>query len=137
MEDLLKQAIKNKNQAEIRTYRAIISEFQTFSKSPGKNSLTELDKLKILYKMFTQRQDSYLEFLQANREDLAQLEQEELDIIKKLIPEPATASDIENYIGDRVITKKEMGILIKEIKNKFPTTDGKFISKIVKKCIES
>ena len=132
MENLLKQAIKNKNQAEIRTYRAIISEFQMFSKSPGKNSLTELDKIKILYKMFTQRQDSYLEFLQAGREDLAQLEMEELDIIKKLIPKPATASDIENYIGDRVITKKEMGILVKEIKNKFPTTDGKLIADVVK-----
>ena len=79
----------------------------------------------------------------------------ELEVVKKLLPEPVNESDIydlfederlsKNYLykfweddGENLyikIPKKEMGTVIKYLKSKFPTADGKMISDIVKKYV--
>ena len=97
-------------------------------------------------------EDSISSFIEANREDLASEYREELEVLKKLLPKPAEASDIEyilynwadeknfmDYSGEDLpkitIPKKEMGGAIKHLKARFPQADGKMISEIVKKYI--
>lgn len=48
---------------------------------------------------------------------------------------PELVAHIDWYQGEKVIPKKEMGTVIKYLKSKFPTADGKMISEIVKKYI--
>mgnify|MGYP000186449422 CR=1 FL=1 len=94
---------------------------------------------------------------EVGREDLATEYRDELEVLKKLLPEPVNEPDIhsalqiwcegkgfiedfyneENSI-DMVsfqIPKKEMGNAIKYLKSEFPQADGKMISEIVKKYI--
>lgn len=92
------------------------------------------------------------EISEANREDLASEYREELEVLKKLLPKPAEASDIEyilynwadeknfmDYSGEDLpkvtIPKKEVGGAIKHLKARFPQADGKMISEIIKKYI--
>lgn len=48
---------------------------------------------------------------------------------------PELVAHIDWYQGEKVIPKKEMGTVIKYLKSKFPTADGKMISDIVKKYV--
>ena len=74
----IKAAMKAKNEAELRTLRAIKSAI-LLEKTSGSNAeITEADEMKMLQKMAKQRRDSLDIFKQQNREDLAAKEEEEL-----------------------------------------------------------
>lgn len=148
IDDLISEALKNHNDYELRTYRAIKSEFLKFKTAKNAKIFDESAELQILKKMAQQREDSISEFQKAGREDLVQYEREELEVIQKFLPEPVKESDIyyeldkycksENLLsenGQNLIPKKEMGNVIKHLKNSFPTADGKLISNIVKEYV--
>ena len=94
---------------------------------------------------------SILDFSEAGREDLAAEYRDELEVLKKLLSEPVNESQIysellswvESYNFELVmfddnpiiIPKKERGNVIKHLKSKFPQTDGRIISDIVKKYV--
>lgn len=96
-------------------------------------------------------ENAILQFSEAHRDDLVASYTTELEVLKKLLPEPVDASQIrsellnwaehQNYgyvlsLDNPIkIPKKEMGTAIKYLKSKFPTADGKMISEIVKKYI--
>lgn len=107
-------------------------------------------------------EDSILSFSEAGREDLVAEYNDELEVLKKLLPEPVNESQIrselyiwagnnkliEMYLTEKgvyqfdaievskpFIPKKEMGSAIKHLKSKFPQADGKVISNIVKEYI--
>ena len=99
-------------------------------------------------------EDGILGFSKAHRDDLVAEYSDELEVLKKLLPEPVNESDICSFIGSDKeyfsqfteeyldesgkvtrgiqIPKKEMGNAIKYIKSRFPQADGKLISTIVK-----
>ncbi|KTD40964.1 GatB/YqeY domain-containing protein [Legionella parisiensis] len=56
--------------------------------------------LVILDKMSKQRKESIAQYEKANREDLVAQEQYELDILKKYLPEPLSAAEIEKMIQE-------------------------------------
>ena len=58
--------------------------------------------LVILDKMSKQRKESIAQYEKASREDLVAQEQFELDILKKYLPEPLSAAEIENMAQDAI-----------------------------------
>ena len=102
-------------------------------------------------------EDAILQFSEAYRDDLVASYTSELEVVKKLLPEPVNESQIWSELAqfglekDWVnraefvdstkfsqviyIPKKEMGTAIKHLKSKFPTADGKMISEIVKQYL--
>jgi hypothetical protein len=80
----MKTAMLAKNDAALRGLRAIKSAILIAKTADGqKTDITEDDEIKILQKLAKQRRDSLDIFVAQNREDLAQKEREELDIIEK------------------------------------------------------
>ena len=80
---LLKEAMKAKDEASLRGIRAIKAEIIKAKTEPGAGGqITEEGELKLLQKLVKQRKDSLEIFTQQNRTDLAQKEQEEIDIIE-------------------------------------------------------
>ena len=58
--------------------------------------------------------------------------------MNELIPVEPTTKDIEDWLENNnyhTISKKEMGVVIKEIKSKFPSANGKIVAEIVKKLV--
>ena len=137
MQDL-KTAMKAKDQASLRGIRAIKSAIQ-LAKTDG--SGTEIDagaEIKMLQKLVKQRQDSLNIFEEQGREDLAQVEREEIEVIQRYLPEQMSDEVLEHKLRDIIARVgaesmrdmgKVMGIASKEFAGK---ADGKTISAKVK-----
>lgn len=140
MEDI-KIAMKAKNEAELRTLRAIKSAILIEKTSGSDVTITEADEMKILQKMAKQRRDSLDIFTQQNREDLAVKEREELAIIERFLPKPLTQDELDAALK-AIITQvgaasaadmgKVMGVASKQLAGK---ADGKAISETVKRLL--
>ena len=138
----LKKAMLEKNKDDLRALRAIKSMIllaQT-EKDAGENLSADVE-LKILQKAAKQRMDSMTLYREQKREDLADIEQSELEVIKRYLPEQVYGEELEVKIVD-IIDKvgaasmkdmgKVMGLASKEFAGK---ADGKTISQIVKKLL--
>lgn len=135
---MILQAMKDKQQGKVKTYRAIKSEIQAFKTAKNAKPYDEIAEISLLKKMIKQREDSIQQYTNAGRNDLADLENIELIYLKELIPKEPTKEDILDWLEDNNyhhIEKKEMSSVIKEIKSNFPVADGKMVSEIVKTLI--
>src|ERR1700750_460905 len=93
--DQIKDAMKAKAEAELRTLRAIKAAILIEKTSGASKEMTEADESKMLQKMAQQRRDSLDIFVQQNREDLAAKEREELEIIERFLPKQMTAEELQ------------------------------------------
>ena len=99
----LKAAMKEKNEVALRTLRSIKAGLlEAKTAANAKDALDESDEMKILQKMAKQRKDSMTIFKEQNRADLAQKEQEELDVLSHFLPEP---------LSDDALTEKIQAII--------------------------
>lgn len=153
--ELIKNALKSKNQVELRAYRNLKSEFQLAATAKGAKPLDEARQIQILNKYLKTLEKSISDFSQAHRDDLVAEYVNESEVLKKLLPEPVTPSEImlilwewsdqkgflvqfnenPNNFSEPRIPKKEMGNAIKYLKSKFPQADGKMITDIVKEFV--
>jgi len=134
----LKTAMKAKDQVALRTIRAIKAAMM-LQKTDGTGiEMTEEMEIKLIQKQAKQRQDSLDIFVKQNRQDLADIEKDELEILKKYLPEQLSEDKIKEII-ETIISKtgaegmkdmgKVMGMASKELAGK---ADGKTISGIVR-----
>jgi len=135
----MKVAMKDKNQTALAALRAIKSEILLAQTETGSHEeLTKEKEIKILSKLVKQRKDSAAIFTQQNRNDLAEPEMAQAEIISKFLPAQLSESEIEKVVME-TITKvgaqgmkdmgKVMGIVSQQLAGK---ADGKTISNIVK-----
>lgn len=135
---MILQAMKDKQEGKVRTYRAIKSEIQAFKTAKNAKIYDEVAEITLLKKMIKQREDSIQQYTNAGRKDLADSENIEVLYLKELIPEEPTKEDILDWLEDKGFTKisrNEMGSTIKMVKSAFPAVDGKMVSEIVKSMI--
>ena len=139
--DEMKQAMRAKDEAALRTLRAIKAAI-LIEKTSGSNAeITEADEIKMLQKMAKQRRDSLDIFQTQNREDLAVKEREELAIIERFLPKQMSAeelqAEIKAIIAEVGATSpadmgKGMGQASKRLAGK---ADGRAISETVKQVL--
>jgi hypothetical protein len=140
--DLLKEAMKAKDEAGLRGLRAIKAEIIKAKTDPGAGGqISEDGELKLLQKLVKQRKDSLEIFTQQNRADLAQKEQEEITIIEKFLPKQMSEAELEEALkviiaqvgaSSAADLGKVMGVATKQLAGK---TDGKAISAAAKKIL--
>lgn len=140
----MKDAMKSKNEAVLRSLRAIKAEIIKAKTEPGANGeIDEATEQKFLQKMMKQRKDSYEIFTQQGRADLATKEKEEMEVIEKFLPKQLSEEEIKaavkTIIADTGASSaadmgKVMGVASKQLAGK---ADGKTISAIVKELLAS
>lgn len=140
--DELKNAMKAKDEAALRTLRAIKAAIIIEKTAEGASGeINEATETKMLQKLAKQRRDSLEIFEKQNREDLAAKEREELAIIEKFLPAQMSADELKAQIKaiiDQVGAKtpadmgKVMGVATKQLAGK---ADGKAISETVKQLL--
>ncbi len=139
----MKDAMRAKDEAALRTLRAIKAAILIEKTSGSGAELNEAGELKMLQKMAKQRRDSLDIFKQQNREDLAAKEQEELNIIEKFLPQQLSQEELtaalKNIIAETGASSpadmgKVMGAATKQLAGK---ADGKAISETVKQLLAS
>lgn len=140
--DALKTAMKAKDEAALRTLRAIKAAILVEKTAEGfSGELTEAAEQKMLQKMAKQRRDSLQIFTEKGREDLAATEREELAIIEQFLPQQLNEAELESEVS-RILAEtgasspadmgKVMGIASKALAGR---ADGKAISEMVKKLL--
>ena len=93
--ECIAKAMKSKNQVELRAYKNLKAEIQILQTAKNAKPYDEAAEIQLISKMCKKLEDSISSFIEANREDLASEYREELEVLKKLLPKPVEASDIE------------------------------------------
>ena len=137
----LKEAMKAKDQAALRTIRSIKAGILLQKTDGTGTELTEDMEVKMIQKLVKQRQDSLDIFEKQGREDLASVERDELEVLKRYLPEQLSEDKILEIVR-KVIEDtgssgmkdmgKVMGVLSGLIAGK---ADGKTISQVVKSAL--
>jgi uncharacterized protein YqeY len=92
---LMKDAMKNKDEATLRGLRAIKAEIIKAKTDPGANgSINEDIEMKLLQKLVKSRKDSLTIYEQQNRADLAAKEIEEIAVIEKFLPAQMSEEEV-------------------------------------------
>ena len=147
VDELIFNATRERRLVDLKVYRSFKTEILNYRTAKNAGEYNESVEISIIKKMIKQRQDAVEQYLNANRLELADEELAEIMVLEKLLPEPVTRQDIINELGkfandngyingfnEVEIPKKEMGKIIKYLKDKLPMADGKDISNIVKSC---
>ena len=138
----MKEAMKAKDEASLRSLRAIKAEIIKAKTEPGANGVvTEEGEQKLLQRMVKQRRDSLEIYQQQNRADLAQKEQEEISVIEKFLPKQLSEAELKEALT-KIIAEvgasspadmgKVMGAATKQLSGQ---ADGKAISAAVKELL--
>ena len=140
IQEEVKTALKSGEKFRASTLRLIVSALKLEEKNKAK-ALTDNEALEILTKMIKQRKDSISQFETANRMELAQKEQDEIEIIQNYLPEQLSEEELSVLINE-VIKEinaesikdmgKVMGILKPKITGK---ADAGIASGLVKKLL--
>jgi uncharacterized protein YqeY len=94
------EAMKSKDRERLSTLKLIKTELVKAEKDGI--TLDETKEAKILMKMVDQRKESISQYIKGGRNDLAEAEQKEIDVIKEYIPEQPTDEEIEAYTNDAI-----------------------------------
>lgn len=136
----LKAAMKAKDQATLRSLRAIKSALMLLN-TKGGDAPTEAEEMATLVKMAKQRRDSIALFKEQNREDLAEIEEQELQVIETFLPKQLSSEELQAEIKAIIDQTgasgmqdmgKVMGMASQKLKGK---AEGKAIADVVKQLL--
>ena len=144
IDKLIMEAMKAHDNVRTESLRAIksaILNWKTAKENVGKE-FDEATELQILKKLVKQRQESIDMYTAAGRTELADAEKAQMEVIKEYLPAEATEEQIEfvveNIVSSRVIepVKKNMGLIIKAVKESLPAADGKLVATVVQRHLQ-
>ena len=134
-------AMKAKDEVALRGIRAIKSAI-LLSKTDGSGkALDEASEVQLLQKLVKSRQDSLDIYVKNNRTELAQKEQEEIEVIRKYLPEMLEGAELEAVLKEIIAEVgasspqdmgKVMGAATKKLAGK---AEGRAISAMVKSLL--
>ncbi len=140
----LKEAMKSgdKNRLNtIRSIRAALLEKEVSIRVGGKAELSDEQELEVVMNLAKKRKDSIQQYQDADRKDLAEIEQAELAVITTYLPAQMPDEEIEAAVRDIIAQVgatsmkdmgKVMGAAMKKLKGK---ADGGKVQEMVKSVL--
>lgn len=134
----IKEAMLAKDQAKLRGFRAIKAALLLARTEKGSEEINEDGEMKILQRLIKQRKESADIYKQQGREDLAVIEDEEIEVISQFMPKQMDKEEVAAVIAQLIKESgassvkdmgKVMGLANKELAGK---ADGKLIAELVK-----
>lgn len=140
----LKTAMLAKDETSLRSLRAIKSAIILAKTAEGfSGEIKDEEEIKLLQKLVKQRKDSLEIYEKQNRNDLAEKEKGEIEVIEKFLPKQLSDSELKDILA-KIIAEtgasspadmgKVMGAANKQLAGK---ADGKTIAVIVKELLNS
>ena len=137
----IKMAMKAKDKVRLETVRSIkkvILEKESSNRAKGQEELTSDQEMDILVQQAKQRRDSIEQYRNAGRDELADKEALELEIIESFLPKRLTDDELAAVVDELIAETgassskdmgKVMGLAMKQLKGK---ADGKKVQELVK-----
>lgn len=139
MEDM-KDSMKKGEQIKLSAIRMVRAGIKNKEIEIGRE-LKDEDVVGVISSAIKQRKDSYAQFLNANRMDLAEKEKKEIEVLSIYLPEQMGEDEIKKRIKEIIsetgaTTSKDIGrvmkILMPEMKGK---ADGNLVNKIAREML--
>ena len=111
----IKEAMKARDKVRLMTLRNIKKVFLEAKTAPGANdTLEDAAAMKILQKLAKQGKETAATYIQAGRQDLAEEELAQAEVIESYLPQPLSAENIERAVKEIIAqtgatSMKEMG----------------------------
>ena len=133
------EAMKAHDKVASETYKLLKAKILEFKTAKNAREYNDAEEINLINKMIADRNNSADIYKQNNRQDLADAEYAQVAVLEKLLPALPTEDDINDYLNKNYpdgIEKKQMGIVIKEVKGVLLGADGKTVSECVKKILK-
>ena len=138
----IKSAMKARDKVRLETLRNIKKVFLEAKTAPGSNdTLADADALKIISKLAKQGKETAATYTQAGRQDLADAELAQVEVLESYLPKQLSQEEIEAEVKKIIAevgatSMKEMGkVMGTASKLLAGKADGRVISEIVKKLL--
>jgi hypothetical protein len=138
----MKTAMRAKDKDKLEALRSIKSAILSAKTEKGaQDELSEDQELKLLQKLQKQRKDALEVYQQQDRQELAETEQKQLEVIELFLPQPLTAEELKAKLKEIIAevgasSPKDMGKVMGKASTELAgRADGKTISATVKELL--
>lgn len=133
----LKIAMREKDEIKKNTITMLRAAILQVEKDSQKE-LTNEEMLAIVAKEVKKRKESIEDYKKADREDIVENLEKEIDILSKYLPQQLTVEEIRALVEESIKkvgaeSQKQMGLVMQDLKSKIAgRADGKVVSQIVR-----
>lgn len=143
LQEELKQSMLARDELKTSVLRMLLSaiNYYEIQKGGAGYEASEEDVLSVIQKEAKQRRDSIEQFKNAGRQELADKEQKELEMLEVYLPEQMSEGEIKKLVKEAISQTgaasmqdigKVMGALMPKVKGK---ADGNLVNKIVRESL--
>ena len=144
LQDQLKQAMLQKEELQKSVLRMLLSAitYYEINKGGAGYEATDEDVLAVVDKQVKQRKDSIEQFENAGRQELADKEKAEMELLQKYLPEQMSEDELRSIVKETIAglgtvtiadMGKIMGAVMPKVKGK---ADGNLVGKIVREELQ-
>jgi hypothetical protein len=134
------EALKGGDKARLTVLRGLKSDLK-YKQIDGGKELTDEMALEVLSTAAKRRRDSIEQFRKGEREDLAQQEESELELISTYLPKQLSEDELRPMAAAAIAevgaeSPKQMGLVMKALMPKVKgKADGKLLSKLISELL--
>ena len=138
----LKDAMRARDEVKMSTLRLVLTAIKKREKE-ARSLLEDQEVISVITTQIKQRRESIEQYRQAGREDLAQTEESELQILQGYMPEQVSEEEISNTLDEIIaevgaVSMKDMGKVMKAAMAKLAgKAEGGAINAMVKDKLSS
>lgn len=139
--EAIKTAMREKDKVALDSLRAVKAQILLLKTEARGIEVSFEQEIAILQRMIKQRKDSFEQFAAQGRQDLADVEDAQMKVIEKFLPQQLSTEDLEAEMKNIIAQTgaesmkdigKVMGVASKSLAGK---SDGKSISEMAKKLL--
>jgi uncharacterized protein YqeY len=122
LKDAQKDAMRAKDKISLGAIRMVLAEIKQ-REIDNQTTLDDTGITSVLVKLVKQRRDSFTQYKDAGRDDLAEIEAREIDVLETFLPQPLTEEEIIALIDAAIADSgaagmQDMGKVMGVIKSK-------------------
>ncbi|BBN82689.1 aspartyl-tRNA amidotransferase subunit B [Pseudoalteromonas sp. A25] len=122
LKDAQKDAMRAKDKISLGAIRMVLAEIKQ-REIDNQTTLDDAGITSVLVKLVKQRRDSFTQYKDAGRDDLAEIEANEIDVLETFLPQPLTEEEIIALIDTAIADTgaagmQDMGKVMGVIKSK-------------------
>ncbi len=135
------QAMKAQDKVRSSTLSFLRAQLKNVKIEKKVETVTDVDAVTVIKKQIKQRQDSIDQYTKGGRQDLADKETAELNILKEYLPKELSEAELKAIIAEtlnetQATSVKDMGKVMKGVMDKVAgNADNKLVSDLVKSSL--
>lgn len=133
----MKEAMRNRNQLKLDVLRMLKSKILA---ADARATLPDAEVIKLFKTYYGNIQEAYVQAKDANRTDISDRLKSELAIIEEFLPKAPSMEETKKLVAEAIAisgakTKRDLGLVMKSLKQLNSAVDGKLASELASKML--